>query len=62
MKFGAVYCFSEVEIVNSYLDNNKWRMSELRVIVVDEVKGEETRCGYLRPVKKGNTVEDQTYR
>ena len=62
MEFGAVYCFSEVEIVNAFLDNNKWRMSELRVIVVDEIEGEETRCGYLRPVNKGNTVEEQTYR
>ena len=61
MKFGAVYCFSDVVIINSHLSEDSPRMDDLQVLVVSTEKGTESLCGVLK-VGDALTMEGQTYR
>lgn len=61
MKFKSVRCFSEVIIVNSYLDYNAFRMQDLGVFVQDSHKETSMKCGSLK-ARDDSTIEGQTYR
>ena len=61
MKFGAVYCFSDVVIINSHFNEHSPRMDDLQVLVVSTEKGTESLCGVLK-VGDVLTMEGQTYR
>ena len=60
MKFDDVSCFSEVVIIQSYLNDYAFRMQDAKVFVVNTDEGTENLCGVLKvsPVK---TIEGQTY-
>ena len=63
MKFGAVYCFSDVVIINSHLSEGSPRMcmDDMNVSVLNTEKGTESRCGVLKE-RDVLTIEGQTYR
>ena len=61
MKFGAVYCFSDVVIINSHFNENSPRMDDMQVLVVNAGKRTESLCGVLK-VGDALTMEGQTYR
>ena len=61
MKFAAVYCFSDVVIIQSFLDRNAYRMDDTKVFVVNTKTGTESLCGVLK-VSDVLTIEGQTYR
>ena len=61
MKFDAVYCFSDVVIIQSYQDRNAYRMDDTEVFVVNTKTGTESLCGVLK-VSDVLTIEGQTYR
>ena len=62
MKFDAVYCFTEVVIVQSHWEkHNADRMDGIKVFVVNREKDTESLCGVLK-VSDDLTIEGQTYR
>ena len=61
MKFDAVYCFSDVVIINSKLNEYANRMDEAKVLVINTETGAESLCGVLK-VTDVMTIEGQTYR
>ena len=62
MKFDAVYCFTEVVIVQSHWEkHNADRMDGIKVFVVNREKKTESLCGVLK-VSDDLTIEGQTYR
>ena len=62
MKFDAVYCFTEIVIVQSHWEkNNADRMDGIKVFVVNREKDTESLCGVLK-VSDDLTIEGQTYR
>ena len=61
MKFDAVYCFSEVVIMQSHLsEQNAKRMQDTNVVVVNSGTEAESLCGILE-VSSVYTQEGQTY-
>ena len=48
MKFSESYCFDEVVIIQSLLNNNAYRWQDTQILAVDSETGEETVCGVLR--------------
>ena len=62
MKFDHVYCFSEIELINSKLNQYAARMDDTKVLVVNRVnKGTESLCGVIK-VTNDRTIDGQTYR
>ena len=56
MKFDAIYCFSEVVIMQSHLSYSAFRMDDMKVLVVNNGERTESLCGFLR-VKDVRTIE-----
>ena len=61
MKFDAIHCFSEIVIMNDKLNENAYRMQDLKVFVVNTKTGSESLCGVLK-VRNIWTIEGQTYK
>ena len=61
MKFDAVYCFSDVVIIQSHWDKWASRMDDTEVFVANSDTGDESLCGVLK-VSDVLTIEGQTYR
>ena len=61
IKFDAVYCFSDVFILQSHRDQNAYRMDDMEVFAVNTDTGTESRCGVLK-VSDILMIEGQTYR
>ena len=61
MKFDAVYCFSDVVIINSHTNDYSARMDDTEVFVVNTKTGTESLCGVLK-VSDVLTIDGQTYR
>ena len=61
MKFDAVYCFSEIDIIQSHLNENAYRMDDAKLLAVDSKTGTESLCGVIK-VSDVLTIEGQTYR
>ena len=61
MKFDAIHCFSEIVIMNDKLNENAYRMQDLKVFVVNTKTGTESLCGVLK-MREVWTVEGQTYK
>ena len=61
MKFDAVYCFSDVVIIQSHLGHDAYRMDDTGVFVVSTKTGTESLCGVLK-ISDVMTIEGQTYR
>ena len=61
MKFDAVFCFSDVVIMQSHWHQTAYRMDDTGVFVVDSDTREESLCGVLK-VSDVMTIEGQTYR
>ena len=62
IKFGALYCFSTIVIVNEYTGlRSSYGIDDTNVFVVDTVKDTVYFCGVIK-VRNVNTAEGQTYR
>ena len=61
MTFDAVICFSEVVIVQSFLNFHAYRMNDAKVFVVNTNTGTKSLCGVLKS-RTDSTIEGQTYR
>ena len=61
MKFHAVYCFSEIVIIQSHDNVYAYRMQDTKVIVINTATNTESLCGVLK-VRNVYTVEGQTYK
>ena len=61
MQFDAIYCFSEVVIIQSHMSYSAFRMDDMRVLVVNNGERTESLCGVLK-VRDVRTIEGQTYR
>ena len=61
MNFDAVYCFSQIVIIQSHDNDNANRMDGTKVNVVNSDTETQSLCGVLQ-VKMDGTLEAQTYR
>ena len=61
LKLDTVYCFSDVVIIQSHLNNHANRMDGTEVFVANSKTGTESLCGVLK-VRDIYTIEGQTYR
>ena len=63
MEFDGIYCFSDVVIINyiGHVDNNKYRMRDTKVLVINTDTGTESLCGVVKATGI-QTIEGYTYR
>ena len=61
MKFSAVFCFSEVVIIQSHDSYYSARMQDTKVFVINTKTGTEHLCGVLK-IRDVRTTEGQTYK
>jgi hypothetical protein len=58
MMFDAIRCFSEIVIINR--TQEKWRMQDTKVYVLNSQTETESYCGVLR-VRDASSIKGQTY-
>ena len=61
MNFGAVYCFTEIVIINSHWGGFRYRMEDMKVLVVNTDINKESLCGILK-IRSEQSVHGQTYK
>ena len=61
MSFGAVYCFTEIVIINSHWGGFRYRMEDMKVLVVNTDTNKESLCGILK-IRSEQSVHGQTYK
>lgn len=61
MTFGAVFCFTEIVIINSHSSVYRYRMQDMKVFVVNTATKGESLCGILK-TRYGPSVQGQTYK
>jgi hypothetical protein len=61
MEFNAVFCFSEVIIIQCKTDRFAQRMQDTQVFVINTDEGTESLCGVLK-IRDVLTTKGQTYR
>ena len=61
MNFGAVFCFTEIVIINSHWNSFRYRMEDMKVLVVNLDTNKESLCGILK-MKSEQSVHGQIYK